>query len=276
VDRASELWLGLAQSALATDHPPDPNVSADAGRIARSISGHQREAAYDQVIVGYMLQLADELKSGETGESEKVRRRLSTLVNELGADTLTRLVEMGGDEGQRKRFLLDANHSLAVESVVKIVKAAANAGGQNVSNSMTRILSKLAKHADKGGERVRAQADTALRENVEELIANWNLADPNPDQYTAVLDAMARSNPLFEARVERGAEQLSGPHRIVQMALEVGAWGPTVETAIADLVGSGQIVELMNLVDGAPAESASAERIRAHLGSPAQLKRIPT
>jgi len=36
------------------------------------------------VIVGYMLQLTDELALTETGESDKVRRRLSLLVNELG------------------------------------------------------------------------------------------------------------------------------------------------------------------------------------------------
>jgi len=274
MDRATELWLGLAQSALATEALPDREVGADAGLVARSIAGHQREAAYDQVIVGYMLQLADELKSAGTGESEKVRHRLSTLVNELGEDTLSRLVEMGGNDAQRRRFVLDANHSLSVEAVVKVVKAAAAAGTQNISSSMSRILSKLAMHADQGGERVRAQADTALRENVDELIANWNLADPNPDQYTAVLDAMARSTPLFQARLQREGEQLSGPYRVIQMALEVDAWGPTVEIAIADLLASGQIVALIQLVDGAPAGGRVADRIRDHLTSPAQLKRI--
>jgi hypothetical protein len=181
---------------------------------------------------------------------------------------------MGGNEAQRGKFLHDANHSLAEEAVVKVVKAAADAGSQSISSSMTRILSKLAMHADKGGERVRAQADTALRDNVEELIANWNLTDPNPDQYTAVLDAMARSNPLFQTRVQREGEQLSGPHRIVQMAIEVGAWGATVDTAIADLLGSGQAGALIRLVDVAPAESQIADRIRAYLSSPEQLKRI--
>ena len=34
--------------------------------------------------MGYLLQLADELKSGEGGEAGKVRRRVSALVNELG------------------------------------------------------------------------------------------------------------------------------------------------------------------------------------------------
>ena len=168
--RSSRLWLGLAQAALAGDESADTTTSSDPKSIARTIDGHRQEDAYDQVIVGHLLQLADELKSGKGGESQKVRRQVSTLVNELGEETLTRLVEMGGDEAQRRRFLLDANRGLAVGSVVKVLGAAADGGGQNISNSMTRLLSKLAVHAEHGGERMRAQADTALRENVDELI----------------------------------------------------------------------------------------------------------
>jgi hypothetical protein len=273
LDRATQLWLGLAQSALAGDAPVEASSSPDPKDIARVIQEHRRESAYDQVIVGYMLQLADELKASEGGESEKVRRRLSTLVNELGDDTLSRLVEMGGNDAQRRKFLLDANQSLAVDAVVKVLRAAASASEQNISNSLTRLLSKLAVHAEMGSDRMRAQADTALRENVEELISDWKLADPNPDQYTAVLDAMARSNPLFGERVAR-EEALSGSARVVQMVIEVGGWGPTVEAAVADLLNTGQGARLIQLVDGAPADNAIAERMRSHLTHPTQLKRV--
>ena len=273
MDRATQLWLGLAQSALASDEPVDPNAAPDAKALAQVIESHRRESAYDQVIVGYLLQLADELKSGEGGESEKVRRRVSTLVNELGDETLSRLVAMGGNEAQRERFLLDANQSLAVESVIKVLRAAASASEQSISSSLTRLLSKLAVHAEQGTERMRAQADTALRDNVEELIAGWKLADPNPSQYTAVLDAMARSSPLFEARVER-EEPTTGPYRVVQMALEVEAWGPTVQTAVGDLLRMGQAANLIALLDSAEPDNRIAEQVRRHLTSPGQLKNV--
>jgi hypothetical protein len=273
LDRATQLWLGLAQSALAGEEPLDESATPDPKDLAKVIQSHRRESAYDQVIVGYMLQLADELKDDDGRETEKVRRRLSALVNELGDETLSRLVEMGGNEAQRRRFLLDANQSLAVDAVVKVLRAAASASEQTISSSLTRLLSKLAVHAGTGGDRMRAQADTALRENVEELISDWKLADPNPDQYTAVLDAMARSNPLFSERVDRD-EGLSGSLRVVQMAIEVGGWGPTVETAIGDLLNTGQGSGLIQLVDGAVVGNAVADRVRNHLASPAQLKRV--
>ena len=272
--RSSRLWLGLAQAALASDEPLDATASADPKSIARTIDGHRQEEAYDQVIVGHLLQLADELKSGKGGESEKVRRRVSTLVNELGEGTLTRLVEMGGDEAQRRRFLLDANQGLAVGAVVKVLGAAAEGGGQNISDSMTRLLSKLAVHAEHGGERMRVQADTALRENVDELIEGWNLADPNPPQYTAVLDAMARSSPVFQTGVEQTEEQLSGSLRIVQMALEVEGWGPTVRTAVEDLLAMGLASSLIELVDSAGAENKVRQELQRHLIQPSLLQQV--
>ena len=63
--RAAELWIGLARAAMATDQPGQPaeKISAEPALVARAIDEHQGEAAYDQVIVGYLLQIANELKS---------------------------------------------------------------------------------------------------------------------------------------------------------------------------------------------------------------------
>ncbi len=94
MDRATHLWLGLAQSAMASDKPLDSKVPPDAKALARVIEGHRRESAYDQVIVGYLLQLADELKSGEGGESEKVRKRVS------GSSTF----QVGSARSARRKF----------------------------------------------------------------------------------------------------------------------------------------------------------------------------
>ena len=271
-DRAAQLWLGLAQAAMAREEPLEG--APDAGTVARSIAEHRHDTAYDQVVVGYLLQLADELKGGDgAGEAGRVRRRLSTLIQELDEATLARLVEMGGDLGQRKRFLLDANQGLALDAVVKVLRAAATASQQTISTSMTRLLSKLAVHAEQGGGQVRRQADTALRQNVEELLADWELKDPNPDAYTLVLDGMARAAPLFEAG-EGGGDEVAGAERLVEMALEVDAWGPTVRKAVHDLLKDGRAPFLLELVDGAPEHSRLADRIRRHMMAPEQFKKV--
>ena len=271
-DRAAQLWLGLAQAAMAREEPL--GEAPDAGAVARSITEHRRDTAYDQVVVGYLLQLAEELKGGDgAGEAGRVRRRLSALIRELDEDTLARLVEMGGDLGQRKRFLLDANQGLALDAVVKVLRAAASASQQTISTSMTRLLNKLAIHAEQGGGRVRRQADTALRENVEELLADWKLKDPNPDAYTLVLDGMARAAPLFEGGEGTG-DEVAGAERLVEMALEVDAWGTTVRKAVHDLLKDGRAPFLLELVDGAPEHSRLADRIRRHMMAPEQFKKV--
>ncbi len=269
--RASQLWLDLAQAALAGE-PPSGAVP-DAGTVARGIEEHRRDPAYDQAIVGYLVQLAEELRGKEGGEAERVQRRLSELVEEMDEGVLERLVEMGGNTGQRKRFLLDTSQSLAVDAVMKIVRAAATAQQQTISTSLTRLLSKLAVHAEQGPAHVRTQADTALRENVEELLDGWELKDPNPDAYTLILDGMAHAAPLFDATSD-GDGEVPGAERLIEMALEVDAWGATVRKAIHDLLEEGRSAFLLELADGAPEGNRLAERIRRHMMSPEQFRRL--
>ncbi len=278
-DRATQLWLGLAQAALK-DREVDPERAADATEIARGIAEHQREEAYDQVIVGYMLQLAEELKTSTGAEAVRVRAQVTTLIREMDGATLDRLVQMGGDVSARQQFILDANESLAVDAVVKVLQSAASASEQTVSNSMTRLLTKLSRHSEQGSGAVRARAGSALRENVEELISEWELTDPNPDQYTRVLDAMAHASPVFDASLEaeiangepRGKE-IPGPLRIMQMALEVDAFGPTVEAAVLDMIDQGLGGDLFRMIDLAPEKELSA-RVRDYLTNPDRVRDI--
>lgn len=270
-DRSSALWLGLAQAALATDQPL--TEVPDASAIARSIEEHRREAAYDQVIVGYLLQIAEELKTQDGGESEKVRRRVSKLVSELDDGTLTRLVGFSGNREQQHRFVLDASQTLAVDAVVKLLTAAASTPEQSISKSMTRLLTKLATHAEKASGQLRWQADAALRENVEALLADWVLRDPNPDAYTNVLDAMAKAAPVFQLPTG-GEATLSGAERLVEMAIEVDAWGPMVEKAVSDVVVEGNTGLLLRMLRESARDNAVAERVRLKLTAPEEFHKI--
>ncbi len=271
VDRVTALWLGMARAALSGEE--DAADTADATVLARAIGKRARETAYDQVIVGYLLQIAQELKGARGSDADKIRARVSALMNEMDDATLARLVQFGGDPSQRKRFLLDANQSLAVDSVVRVLRAAASSAQQNISTSMTRLLNKLAVHAERGSVHMGSQADTALRENIEALVEDWELEDPNPEAYTAVLDAMARAAPVLSAPHERGGE-LSGAERVIEMALEVDAFGPIVSKALADLMKAGGTGRLLQLVSEAPEGNSVAERILRHLTSPAQFREL--
>ncbi|HVH13659.1 MAG TPA: HEAT repeat domain-containing protein, partial [Longimicrobium sp.] len=264
--RAALLWLGLARAALASDGPRDGEVP-DASLVAAAIEAHPRAEAYDQVIVGYLLQLAEELSTEGSGGAE-VRRRMSEMVARLDPATLRRLVEMGGDLAQRRRFLLNASHGFAAAAVVRLVEATARASGQTLSHSMTRLLSKLAVHAEDSG--MAGRADAALREQVERLLNGWTLEDPNPEAYRQALEGMSRATP-DASRI--GEAPAVDDERIVQMALEVGADGPALRRAI-DGMAAGHASRLATLLDGAPGPSDLVDAAWGRLCTPDAVRAL--
>ena len=272
--RAAQLWVGLARAALFAEsaaHASGDASSTDPVVVAKAIDEHKREVAYDQVIVGYLLQIADELKRTGGSESLALQKRISTLVSSLSPSTLRRLLEMGGDLSQRKRFILDAAQGMAVDAVMELVQAAADTSQQTISHSLVRLLTKLATHAEQGAAaELRAGAETELREHVQRLIDNWTLDDPNPGNYRVVLDHMAKAAPLFASNdpSTNGPE----PERIIQMSLELDSLGEPVTRAVDSMVRRGELVRLFTLLGNAPERSRAAAALWRQLASPEQLR----
>ncbi len=251
--RSAQLWVGLARAALSADAmagEDGPASATEPSVIAKAIDERQNNAAYDQVIVGYLLQIADELKHTGGAEAAALRRRTSKLVGALQPGTLRRLIEMGGDNAQRTKFAIDATHGLAVDAVLEIVRAMADASHKTVSEPLVRMLSKLAQHAEQGTVEARPQADEALREQVRDLLQGWTLDDPNPDAYGRALHRMAVASPATSARSTW--QQTAEPLRIVQTALETGVLGFGAWRAIERLVAEHQVGNLVDLLAVSP------------------------
>jgi len=272
--RVRQLWVGLARAALRTDDLPE-GAGTTGRALARVIEERAGTEAYDKVIVGYLHQLAEELGSADGPEAERSRAMISELVENLDPDTLGRLLALGGAYPQRKRFLLDVNQArLTAQSVVRILESAAATEGQSISTSVTRLLSKLAVHAGGRNRKLRAEAESAIREVVEDLIADWDLEDPNPDAYTLLLDRMSAASPVLQPDEEEGEEGLSGAERIVQMALELDVGGATLQKAVSDLLDEGKMEILFRFLDGAPPGSDVAQELLHQLTSTTQLQRL--
>jgi hypothetical protein len=272
--RAAQLWVGLARAALFAEAAATASAdgaSTDPVVVAKAIDEHRREVAYDQVVVGYLLQIAEELKRKGGAESVALQKRISTMVSSLSPQTLRRLLEMGGDVSQRKRFMLDAAQGMAVDAVMELVQAAAATSQQTISHSLVRLLSKLATHAEQGAvPALRAEAESELREHVQRLIADWTLDDPNPEGYRTVLDHIAKSAPLFAAN-EPASNGLE-PERIVQMSLELDSLGEPVTRAVDTMIRRGDLVRVMTLLSGAPEGSRVAATLWRQIASPDQLR----
>jgi hypothetical protein len=312
---AAQLWIGLAQAALAraehgdgigAEHAGDePGATAadevsaaadsavaattdenpDPVEVARAINEHHGASAYDQMIVGYMLQLANELR--RDGASSGVKRRVSALIRELEPRTLQHLLHMGGDIGQRRRFLRDATDSFGASAMLDLVQAAAVTQQQDISTSMLRMLTKMSMLAEHGPGTVAEHADAELRAQVRELIEGWSLEDPNLQAYTSALQSMAQSPRSTGVQLDAvarpgslpggGAEHDGAPEsitvhgveplRIVQMALEIGASGPVCQRAVGTLLSEARHAELFELLDLAEQEGRAAHLLWDHVGT---------
>lgn len=241
--RGAQLWVGLARAAMAkTDAEADTeaDTEADPAAVADAIRDHPKTVAYDQVIVGYMLQIAEEVRAAGGHEAVELRGRMSKLVGNLDPETLERLLEMGGDRPQRRQFLLNAAQGMAVDAVLDLVQAAHRTEKQQgVSSSLMRMLQKLAHHAESGSGRRRRDADSSLREQVSELIEGWSYSDPNPGTYREALTHMAEARSVYSVSPEQ--RYAPEPKRMLQMALEANAMGEPVTSAVDRLTEQGDL-----------------------------------
>jgi hypothetical protein len=158
---------------------------------------------------------------------------------------------MGGDKAQRRRFLLDASQGITVEAVIDLVKAASAAEGQTVSHSMLRMLSKLAHHPS-SGDTPRAKTDPTVRDIMKRLVDDWSLDDPNPEAYRQALESISSTRGMAESASTNGIATECEPERMIKIAIEIGAMGPQIHSAMTGLYKSGRAEVLLDLVEQAP------------------------
>lgn len=251
--RFTQLWIELARAAMASEAEAapggDPTVY-EPRAVAGAIELRSGERAYDQAIVGYLLQIADELKGARGDDAEALQRRISQVISSLRPETLKRLLRMGGDTAQRRRFLLDASTGLAVDAVIDLVQAASDSWSQGISTSLMRLLTKLAAQSESGPDRRRREADSALREQVRQLITRWQPDETNPAPYEKALERMALGAPIVSVREHRF--QSVGERRILRMGLELQVMNETVQGAAVGMRDGGEIAALLDDLESAP------------------------
>ena len=270
-NRSAALWVGLARAALVAESSKidsDDPGSVDPTAVAHAIDEHKRDAAYDQVVVGYLLQIAEELKVKGGKEAAALQKRVSQMVGTLNPDTLNRLLDMSGNVKQRKQFVLDASQGMAVDAVVELVRAAGETSGQNVSHSMMRMLRKLSAHAEEGPTQTRPQADGALRDQVSKLMEGWQLEDPNPEGYRRALERMATTAPLLHNSEHSYPIE---PERLLAMGLEIETLGDQVWRSADTMAARDDLAPLRNLVDNAPAVWMR-DTLWRHVATPQRLR----
>ncbi|HYF40006.1 MAG TPA: hypothetical protein VD930_09975 [Gemmatimonadales bacterium] len=265
---ARDSWVELAQLALAGEEAG--NGSIDPVVLADAIGRKSGEVAYERVVLGYLARVADEISQRRTGTSDQLAQRISKLLGALNPETLQRLLAASTDRAARRQFLLNASQILAADAVMEVVEAAAQASNQTISHNLLRLLHKLAHHAENGAASVRAEADGALRTNVTRLIDDWDLEDPNPSEYTAILEGMVQrpSGDFSLVHLQAGYD----PETILKTALELDCVGPPVYAAVEQLLSRRELMRIVDLLESIPASSA-ADALWRYVATPERLNR---
>ena len=243
--RYAQLWVGLAKAAVARagrdERSPDEEVhgdpedaSRDPAAVAQAISEHSESHAYDQMIVGYLLQIVQELRVASGPDAAQLNQRMGELVAAMEPGALSRLLHMGGDSGQRHQFLMNASRGMKGESVLRLIEAASQSEEKKVSHPMLRMLGKLAQHADGATGAQRRHALESIQEQVSDLVTGWAPEDTDPQGYSEALSGMSAAKPdVFVEGVQLAETE---PRRIVDMAFEMDVVGESVADAVRQLV----------------------------------------
>ncbi len=270
--KASQLWTALAHAALRDESGSTGPQDLDPQALARAIGAGQGDPGFSGNVLTGLVRLTENLSSVQGVDAEEVKRKLQAVIDGLDEKALEKLLEFGGEFATRKKFVLAANQTLTVDAVMKLLKAAAAASRQNISSSLVRLLAKLSVHADQGAGLLQQHAARAVRENVDELLTDWELEDPNPEAYTQILDRIARAAPVLAPRSRKG--HVAGTVRLLQMSLELGSFGPTVKKALSDLMDQGRVGEVLEILDHAPKGCALSARVLGEITTPDWLARL--
>jgi hypothetical protein len=271
VARINDLWIGLARAALFGESPDDGGrILNDAKFIGGAIDSKRGDRTYEHVIANYFQQLASELDNAGAKRHMQVRNRMANLLGILHPETLERLLHMGGDAKKRMEFVRHATSILAAPAVVDLLRCASTAAGRGISDSMLRLLSKLARYAQQGsaGERF----DQELRDHVRDIVTKWTLNDPNPDEYNAALAQLVRQAGATQHDDDRGRSRLE-PERLIAIALHVGEGGPSLTRAARAVASRGDWTETLAEVEAA-APSRARDIVFAELVTPRQLGKV--
>jgi hypothetical protein len=292
--RGAQLWLALAQAAMVVDQGGGEGGGHGGGRgtgqgsgegagsgamletdpraVAKAINARAQETGYEQAVVGYLVQIAQQLRGTDTSDTTQLRTRVSRLVRDLSPDAVHRLLEMGGNIAQRRTFLTDASAGMATDAVLTLTVAAADVSHKSISKTLLRLLVKLANHAKRGAPSARSAADAAFREHVRDMIDNWTAPNPTPAEYERVLDRLA--NPPADPGRPMAISQVCEPERTIEICLELRNAGTALWDAVNAMIARGDIVQLLDLLDDAPTDNPLPGVVRTRIATPENFRRI--
>lgn len=262
--RAAELWADLTRAALEAEARSD----ASPGELAAAIMRRAGTAGFDRAVLSALQRTTREVGVLSAASAAAMRRRLSEMIMSLTPEVLARLLRVEGDHGLRRRVLQQSLDVLDAQAIVRLIVSGAAASGTTISQSVLRLLSKLARNTG-GATRAATTLDAELREQLRRLMQRWTLDDPNPGAYRDVLAQVSDRSAVADA-ADRGHDDCE-PERIVELSLDADQGGDATDRALSRMVATRGLASAFDRLEAYPL-TALRERLLNRLASAETLR----
>lgn len=247
----------------------------DTDAIIASLKGllHQSPIARRTAVA--MMELSGNTAAADPNGGALIGEQLQSLIDRLGASSVTPIVQSLGNAGESRRFITQISDVLPIDAAVSWIETAASAKQQELSHSMIRLMTKLSTLAVTRGD---VATTTDFRETARSLVSGWELDDPNPEHHKALLEQIAsfeRTTTKVKKPSRRDAVDRSSVEskRLVQMALEMDCAGEDTTAATEALVGEGAGQQVMQWVRAA-GDTTTARWVRDATTSPRAVRQL--
>jgi hypothetical protein len=285
-----ELWGGLVRAAMKDDEGLLDEMDAGADeweayepeKVAEAVERLSSEAAYSKTVAEQLFRMADELRppdpagdgtGGDGTQAEPdaaLRERFQKLVDALSGPPLRNILRLGATPRQRQAFLLASAQWLPVKTTVELVEAAAEEGELSASHWMLRLLARFSTHLDEADAGI-PETESALREQVREMIADWEPETATTGEFARVLRQVSEKQTGGIPNI--GDDGGPGAERVLQMAVELDVLGQPGERAWSRMTTEERPTRVLEILSGAPTGSQVAEELWSRLGGPDMARR---
>lgn len=276
-ETGSRLWQSLAQFAGESGFAPSaagtPDTSAhgDDGLAQHLRDAMQQSPDIARRTATALQEYATEAASTSGATRRTMGEQLDGALARLGTSSFAPIIRSLGDRSLQHRFVSRMVSAVPAATVVDWIHAAAQSREQQMSHHLIRLMSKLSVYAEANDTPI---ADSVFRCAAHDLVRNWMLPDPNPEEHVALLDRIALHERSLADAIPflfdgRAADVESA--RLVQMALEIDVVGDDALAAADALISSSHCVEILGWVN-TTGDTQSARALRAVVVSDAAVR----
>ena len=261
-DELGGVWLALAESALVEGATPDE--AADAARLARNIEAHCANEDYARDVTRHLLEVEQMIESSPE-RTGGLRDLTSDLVSRIDPDALRQLLDVGTNIQERRELLAGACSTLGAGAVVKLLREVAELERCEIPRAVWLVLTKLARYAEQGPPERRQQAAKLVRDQVGQLLADWEISGYAPEDYASVLEAMSAEETVSTRSGGGRSRARVEPRRVVEMGIEVEEISGYVDEAFTRMVDDRDVGALLDILEEAPVENPAVAELRRRL-----------